>query len=73
VRHGDFALPFGYEAMRSILELPPSQRPTAVFGRPTSSPSGPTRPPTKRDSACHGTSPWWVSTTSRPPRPRTRP
>ncbi len=32
VRHGDFSLPFGYEAMRSILELPVSQRPTAVFG-----------------------------------------
>lgn len=31
VRHGQFEKPFGFSAMKSILELPASRRPTAVF------------------------------------------
>lgn len=32
VRHGDFSITHGYEAMKKILELPKPVRPTAVFG-----------------------------------------
>ena len=32
VRHGDFNVRHGYDAMRKLLELPAGERPTALFG-----------------------------------------